>query len=235
MTSHDTGDLGNPPPGRREAKKEATRTAVRTAAKQLFAERGYEATTVRDIAHAANVTERTFYRYFDGKEGLIAEETLAWIEILHDTIRDRPADEPPLVAAKEAMIEVARHARSGIGPAPVWLFSDQPRPFALVRRTSPRLLVRFERAVADALLTRAASFSPPATESAVAEFHAAILGRVAVATLRSVAIHQRALRDPGTTAIEPALHEAFAILAEEANPWLVTRARRSRGAERDRG
>ena len=54
------------PTGRREANKQATRAALRSAAKQLFASQGFERTTVRDIARLANVTERTFYRYFDG-------------------------------------------------------------------------------------------------------------------------------------------------------------------------
>ena len=59
--------------GRRETKKLAVRAAVERAARQLFAEHGYEATSVRQIADAAGVAERTFYRYFDGKEGLIAD------------------------------------------------------------------------------------------------------------------------------------------------------------------
>jgi AcrR family transcriptional regulator len=39
---------------------------------RLFGGLGYDATTVGDIARAADVTQRTFYRYFDGKEDLIA-------------------------------------------------------------------------------------------------------------------------------------------------------------------
>src|SRR5690242_16988013 len=53
------------PVGRREAGKQARRAALTAAAHRLFAEHGYEATTVRDIAAAAGLTERTFYRYFD--------------------------------------------------------------------------------------------------------------------------------------------------------------------------
>ncbi len=95
---------------RREANKQATRAALRAAAKQLFTERGYAATTVRDIARAAHVTERTFYRYFDGKEGLIAHEYLSWLAILADAIRARPGDEPPFTAVRRAMISVGREA-----------------------------------------------------------------------------------------------------------------------------
>src|SRR5271170_1837517 len=89
--------------GKREANKRATRSAIDEAAKRLFAARGYEATTVRQIADAAGVKERTFYRYFDGKGGLIAEDADRWIEILHHAIRERPAHEPPAVAVRRAL------------------------------------------------------------------------------------------------------------------------------------
>ena len=82
------------PEGRREASKRATRAAILAAAKEMFADHGFEATTVRDIARAADVTERTFYRYFDGKEGLIAGEFLAWLAILRQAIIERPSGDP---------------------------------------------------------------------------------------------------------------------------------------------
>ena len=130
------------PIGRREAHKEATRAALRDAGARLFAERGYEATTVRDIARAAQVTERTFYRYFEGKEGLRAEETLGWIELLHDAIRDRPAQEPPFVAVQRAMLAIARKT----APADVGL--------AQFRRSADRPLRRLEDSIAAAVLAR---------------------------------------------------------------------------------
>jgi AcrR family transcriptional regulator len=79
------------PTGRREAHKQATRAALRAAAMGLFAEQGYDVTTVADIARAADVTQRTFYRYFDGKEDLIAGEYRSWLTLLAGAIRARPA------------------------------------------------------------------------------------------------------------------------------------------------
>ncbi len=125
--------------GRREAHKEATRAALREAGARLFAERGYEATTVRDIARAAQVTERTFYRYFDSKEGLRAEETLGWIELVHDAILHRPAQEPPFVAVQRAMLAIARKT----APADVGL--------AQFRRSADRPLRRLENSIAAAV------------------------------------------------------------------------------------
>ncbi|MGH2872615.1 MAG: TetR/AcrR family transcriptional regulator [Solirubrobacteraceae bacterium] len=183
-------------PGRREANKDAVRAALREAARELFAQHGYEATTVREIASAAGVTTRTFHRYFDGKEGLLAEESLNWIRSLADSIRDRPGDEPPLRAVMEAMRAVIHGTSGGFGPVHLWLFSNQPRPFAVIRRYSPRPFVGLERAIADAL--RARDAGEPTGDEVGAwppsdDLESAVLARVAVAALRSAVIHARNL------------------------------------------
>jgi AcrR family transcriptional regulator len=208
------------PIGRREANKQATRTALRAAAKRLFADRGYEATTVRDIAREANVTERTFYRYFDGKEALLGEEYRMWLEDLADAIRARPAAEPPLLAVRHAIIAVGRPILDATGPAPPFLLSGD-RPFADLRRSTPRPLLRLEATVAEAVAARLAA-GPGAGESASRpgdDFQAQVVARVAVAALRSAIIRHRDLRAAaGGTApqgLGELLDRAFTIIGRQ--------------------
>ena len=179
--------------GRREASKRATRTALLAAAKQLFAEQGYSGTTVRDIAAAARVTERTFYRYFDGKEDLIASEYLAWLDLLRAAIASRPGAETPPVALQHALLELGRQVAAGDGPIPLWLFSEGP-PATSLRRSGVRPLLQLEAVIAGSVLAR---MQPDGRELAEDEtFDAWVISRAAVAALRSAVIWQRE-RPPG--------------------------------------
>lgn len=64
----------DPPPSLRERKKVQTRLAIRREAFQLFEKQGYPNTTVEQIADAADVSPRTFYRYFGVKEALLISD-----------------------------------------------------------------------------------------------------------------------------------------------------------------
>jgi AcrR family transcriptional regulator len=192
---------------RRQARKQATRTAVLDAAQRLFALHGYENTTVREIADAAEITERTFYRYFDGKEGLLAEEATGWTEKLCDAIRNRPAGEGPYIAVQRAMIAVAREQTRPSGDSALARLIEIPRPIELVRRSSPRPLRKLETAIAGAVRARRGGPEP--------ELDDQVLGRLAVAVLRSAAIRHRELRattgaSPG---LVPLLTDSFAAVA----------------------
>ena len=68
-------------PGLRERKKQQTRDTIVRVAIDLFHERGFEATTVADIAEAADIAPRTFFAYFDTKEAVVFHD--------FEEIRDR--------------------------------------------------------------------------------------------------------------------------------------------------
>jgi AcrR family transcriptional regulator len=90
--------------GRRERKKLATRAALETAALRLFTERGYERTTVEDIADAADVAVRTFFRYFSSKQHvLFGDVAHTIVGRLRAALADRPVDETPVRAVRAAM------------------------------------------------------------------------------------------------------------------------------------
>ncbi|WP_165945856.1 TetR family transcriptional regulator [Micromonospora sp. KC606] len=82
-------------PGLRERKKERTRQALVNSALGLFAERGYEATTIADIAAGADVSTRTFFSYFPSKEEILFADTEERLALALAVIDQRgPQDEP---------------------------------------------------------------------------------------------------------------------------------------------
>jgi AcrR family transcriptional regulator len=191
-----TADLG-----KREAHKIATRQAIQAAADALFAARGYEKTTVRDVADTAGVTERTFFRYFSGKEALLVKDIEAWLPTLADEIRRRPTTELPLEAVEQALAALAPQVRENSYLS--WLFAEGP-PGPKLERSTPGLLLKFEHTIADALVDRS-------DESQ--EFRCQVLARCAVAAVRSAGIRHWQLRKDGVEPDEAALvRQAFEIV-----------------------
>jgi AcrR family transcriptional regulator len=87
----------------RERKRTRTRLAIQAEAMRLFAEKGYENTTVEDIAYAAAISPRTFFRYFPSKEDVVL-----WDEydpVVEDLVAARPTDESPALTARAVMVE----------------------------------------------------------------------------------------------------------------------------------
>jgi AcrR family transcriptional regulator len=75
--------------GLRERKKQRTREQIIEAAMGLFAERGYQATTIADIATAADVAPRTFFSYFSSKEAVVFHNVDRDLDGLASALRDR--------------------------------------------------------------------------------------------------------------------------------------------------
>jgi AcrR family transcriptional regulator len=88
-------------PGLRERKKQKTRWAIQEHALRLFAEQGYEATTVEQIAAAAEVSPSTFFRYFPSKEDVVVEDE--YDPILVAAIDSAPAELAPVGALRYAI------------------------------------------------------------------------------------------------------------------------------------
>jgi AcrR family transcriptional regulator len=76
-------------PGLRERKKQRTREAIVDAAFELFAERGFDGTTIADIADAADIAPRTFFSYFPSKDDVVFHDFEESYEMLASWLRDR--------------------------------------------------------------------------------------------------------------------------------------------------
>lgn len=81
---------GGVPQGLRERKKRATRDAIAATARRLFAERGFDAVTVAEIAVAADVSEKTVFNHFATKEDLVFAGGEARLAQLQAAIARRP-------------------------------------------------------------------------------------------------------------------------------------------------
>lgn len=134
----------------RERKKDQTRSALARAAFDLFRDKGYEATTVAEIARAANVSRRTFFRYYSTKDALLFIENSDHLERFRELLHARQPGENNYQSIRRACLAiselfmrdrdqmVARFAIIGASPA----LSKQERQQDLL----------WERAIADALI-----------------------------------------------------------------------------------
>lgn len=88
--------------GLRERKKAKTMAAIQMHALRLFREQGYNATTVEQIADAAEISPSTFFRYFSTKEDVVHTDN--YDAILIAAFEEQPAHLSPLQAVRNAML-----------------------------------------------------------------------------------------------------------------------------------
>ncbi|MEV6103954.1 TetR family transcriptional regulator [Streptomyces sp. NPDC051940] len=181
--------------GLREQKKAATRQALQQAALLLFEEHGFERTTVKDIAAAAGVTERTFFRYFPSKEDLVLGELFDLLPLIVKGIRGRPAAEPPQTAILGTLLALADARGSGLAI----LFTGPPaRMMGTPTRPALPVLFEFENGIAEAVRGRlrgggaiggredaAGAIGGDTAGDEDADLRAAVIARAAVSAMRS--------------------------------------------------
>jgi AcrR family transcriptional regulator len=141
--------LTRPSEGLRETKKRQTRDAIEAAAWRLFARKGFDETTVDDIAAAADVAPRTFFRYFPAKVDVLFADHPEEIALIRDTLAARPSGEPVVDALRRAVLE-------GIGkavadPAPFLTRSRLVASVPAAHAHSRYLDARFEDVIAEAV------------------------------------------------------------------------------------
>ncbi len=75
---------------------------------RMFAERGFDAVTVEDIAAEVDVSPRTFYRYFPTKEDLLLDDLSAALDVLRRSFLSQPSELATMVALRAALLEVTK-------------------------------------------------------------------------------------------------------------------------------
>lgn len=201
--------------GLRERKKQRTRAALVDVAGRLCAEQGYEKTTVDQIAAAADVSPRTFSRYFPNKEaviGALMEETAEYVaEALVRQPRDITEHEA-LVRAHTEVFRAAGHGQTGA------MSFDRINGFLSIVNSTPMLsLASF-------------TYRPDGSTHAVVE---AIAGRMGVPAadpaVRIVfdtwaVLMATALGTPGSDASDPRavadrIETTYALFTRLWRPW----------------
>ena len=87
-------------PGLRERKKQETRDTIARVALRLFVERGYEHTTLADIAEAANVSKRTIFSYFESKEDILFCDEPVFFAQMKQALEQRPPEQTTIDALR---------------------------------------------------------------------------------------------------------------------------------------
>jgi AcrR family transcriptional regulator len=147
-------------PGLRERKRRATHQRIADEAARLARQKGLDATTIDEIAAAAEVARATFFRYFDAKETAVAEGfSIPWMSLLVENLEVQP----PELSAMDAVIETFQGFAGGFDPEVRQLVLQQVR----MSQASPALAawtlalyVRFELAIADAVRHRFTDLVP---------------------------------------------------------------------------
>jgi AcrR family transcriptional regulator len=91
-------------PGLRERKKQKTRETIISVALELFADKGYEHTTIAEIAEAAEVSPRTIFSYFPSKEDILFCDMPEAFERLARALHERPEGVTTLDVVREFLV-----------------------------------------------------------------------------------------------------------------------------------
>jgi mycofactocin system transcriptional regulator len=89
-------------------RKITTRTEVEHVAFELFASRGFERTTVDDIAEAAGIGRRTFFRYFPSKNDIAWGDFDGQLRTMRKRLSEYPPDRPLLEVIRDALVDFNR-------------------------------------------------------------------------------------------------------------------------------
>ena len=209
----DSAVIATGAPGRRERKKQATRTALKQAAIALVLERGFANVTVEDICDTVDVSVRTFFNYFPSKEAALVGGDPGELAALAAELRALPAALEPLGALRAVLIERLQALGADLGLAPgsaadwmarVAALRDQPEVLAAYAKH----LVHLEHLLADVVLDRLGGDERLRAYARV----------VTAAALAAVRVATTSFDGAGGVALADQLGAAFDALADGLRP-----------------
>ncbi|MGC5664340.1 TetR/AcrR family transcriptional regulator [Micromonospora sp. WMMD723] len=196
----------------RERKRARTRQALVDAAVDLFGRQGYEATTIAEIAAAADVGTRTFFSYFPSKEDLLFPEADRRVRVALDAIAGRSPDEEPAEVLLRALRQANDESGDMTGPLAalrIRLTMEVPA----VRGRALQLQWESQREIARLL---AAAYPDRLDEVSAAALVGAFVG-AATAALTTLLEDPRRRADPA--AVRASLQQATEVALR---PWTPT-------------
>ncbi len=188
----------------RDHARGAVRDEVMRQAWLLFSEQGFEDTTVDQIATAAGMSRRTFFRYFSGKDELVLTRLVESGQDVADALRGRPAD--------EQVWESLRRAFDG-GIAQQEAAADRARPLLVMLHTEPAVratVVEWRRRWQELLEPAVAERLPARRGGSGPDVRAAAIVACALACLETA---QAAWADQPGSRLPTLLDQAMAAVA----------------------
>lgn len=159
----------------RASKKRRTRQRLTDAALELFAEHGYEATTVEAIAERAGVSARTFFRYFEAKEVILTEPGSRLIAAAAQLLGDVPPGDRDATTVVEVIAELLSD-EDLIRPIEIQAFSA--RSSSPLMGKPARWRQRWARELAEHLADADGRERPTLAEHAICAAALAVMGAV---------------------------------------------------------
>jgi AcrR family transcriptional regulator len=194
----------------RERKKARTRASLREHALRLFREQGYHATTVEQIAAAAEVSPSTFFRYFPTKEDVVLQDDMDTRMV--EAFRRQPDDLSPIAAIRAGV----REAWESFTPQEWALIREGAELFQHVPEIRARALNEFARTISVIAEALAARVGRRADDLRVRVLAGAMVGVMMSVSLPEKMAAPEARHDPDLFAPEAVsrIDEALALLEQ---------------------
>ncbi|WP_206340041.1 TetR/AcrR family transcriptional regulator [Blastococcus litoris] len=179
---------------RRAQKKAQTREHVRTVAQRMFAEGGFDAVTIADVAREADVAVQTVFNHFATKEELFFDGRLPWVDAPAEAVRTRAEGVSPLTALR-------RHLVAGAGHFVALQLSEETASFTAALAACPDLAAYEQRVLYEAELRLGACLAeawatdpePGAGRGLAPEIAAPLTAAMWLTASRVVLVEQRRL------------------------------------------